>query len=296
MSVFRNLSPYFKFTPKEQKGVIVLIVLLVLVILTRVIAPIILMPDNANEVTIEVIQLLEEKEEKQKKEWDSSTKGKSSSVLIIDTSIFINPNNASQTDLLKLGFSEFSASNLIKYRNKGGHFYDIKDLFSIYGIDKSHLTSIQNNLIFDTIKVEVDFKQHTFQLIEINQSDAESLCIIPCVGPVISKRIIKYRSLLGGYYSLKQIKEVYGIDSTCLNNIAKYIEVDFDKLSKMNLNTVNEKELARHPYISIYQAKAIVKYRELIAPFDCLEQLKDNYILTQDEFLKVASYLSCGPI
>ena len=294
MSVFRKMSPYFRFTPNEQKGIIVLLVLLVFIILARVITPYIAIIGSKNATNIEVIQLLEEKEKKQKNDWKLSNEVKSSTVIFVDTSILVNPNKASLNDLLKIGLSEFSASNLIKYRSKGAQFYNIEDMMEVYGIDKAHIVSIQKNLIFDQKKEEVFSVRHTKQLIKINQSDFESLCQIPCVGPVLSKRIIKYRSVLGGYYSLDQIKEVYGIDSTCFKNIYEYIELDSINLNQLNINTLGAKELARHPYVSFYQAKAIVKYRELIGPFERLEQLEENYIFTRNELQKLAFYLSCG--
>ena len=47
--------------------------------------------------------------------------------------------------------------------------------------------------------------------IDINGCDSAALVALPGIGPVLSARIIKYRKLLGGFASVEQLKEVYGL-------------------------------------------------------------------------------------
>jgi len=48
-------------------------------------------------------------------------------------------------------------------------------------------------------------------LLDINTSDSSALVTLPGIGPVLSMRIIRYRNLLGGFWSVNQLKEIYGL-------------------------------------------------------------------------------------
>ena len=211
---------------------------------------------------------------------------------IVDTTIKFDPNTASFATLLKVGFSEFAANNLLKFCDRGGKIYAHNDLIKIYGVDSVFLTKINRQIVIAT---QIDeSKKYIKKLftIEINNADADTLQSIPCIGPVISKRIIKYRTQLGGFVSLHQLVEVYGVDSSCYKNILQYLILDVELIQKLNLNTVDEKIFNQHPYISKYQARAIVKYRELMGSFTRISQLKENHIFTKSELYRLVDYLS----
>ena len=48
---------------------------------------------------------------------------------------------------------------------------------------------------------------------DLNEVDSVWLTSIHGIGPVLSKRLVKYRKLLGGFNSIDQLKEVYGLSS-----------------------------------------------------------------------------------
>ncbi len=127
--------------------------------------------------------------------------------------------------------------------------------------------------------------------IEINQATADTLIHIPCIGPVLSERIIKYRIKLGGFVSISQLNEVYGIDSLCYKKIEEYIYIDTSLVQWLNLNIADEQTIYMHPYLSKYQARAIIKFRELMGDFVDVKQLKENHILTESELSRVVKYL-----
>ena len=49
-------------------------------------------------------------------------------------------------------------------------------------------------------------------VIELNQADTLTLKKIPGIGSTFARRIVGYRELLGGFYTVHQLAEVYGID------------------------------------------------------------------------------------
>lgn len=127
---------------------------------------------------------------------------------------------------------------------------------------------------------------------DLNQVDSVWLKSIYGIGPVLSKRIVKYRNLLGGFYSTEQLNEVYGLSPEALSNLKEKIFVQSDThLSKINLNTEDFKRIASHPYISFNLAKAIINYRDQHGAFNSVEEIKKIHIINDSTYLRVYPYL-----
>lgn len=61
--------------------------------------------------------------------------------------------------------------------------------------------------------------------LNINTVTAEELMAIPSVGENRAYAIIDYREHLGGYTSVEQIKDIYGISESLYQNISQYLIV-----------------------------------------------------------------------
>ena len=107
----------------------------------------------------------------------------------------------------------------------------------------------------------------------------------------LSKRIVKYRDLLGGFYSLEQLKEVYGLSEKTILQIEGMVEVDASKIHKVDLNFDNWKELAQHPYIQKNLAVQIIKFRTKYGSISEPSVLRDSMILNLNEYTKLRPYL-----
>jgi len=127
--------------------------------------------------------------------------------------------------------------------------------------------------------------------IEINRADSVKLLPLPGIGPVFASRIIKYRDLLGGYASVDQLMEVYGMSIETFDMIAERIVIDTTVLRKLDLNSATFKELLRHPYLEFEDVKALVNYRDFAESIQSLRELQDNYILPDSVMNKVIPYL-----
>lgn len=97
--------------------------------------------------------------------------------------------------------------------------------------------------------------------IEMNTCDTLQLKELPGIGPVLSKRIIKYRDLLGGYYSNIQLMEVFGMTAEIFKKCKPYLVADVSKIRKLDINNASFKEINAHPYISYDQTKVIFTTR-----------------------------------
>lgn len=136
-------------------------------------------------------------------------------------------------------------------------------------------------------------RRTAFQLkkIELNICDSTDLERLPGIGPILSARIIKYRNLLGGYVSVAQLKEVYGLRDSTYMIICDRITADSSFIKKININSAGFSELNRHPYLERYDVQGILKYREMKGRIDGISDLTDNKIMTGERALKVLPYL-----
>jgi competence protein ComEA len=129
-------------------------------------------------------------------------------------------------------------------------------------------------------------------IIELNTADSNLLQNISGIGPVFSARIIKYRDLLGGYTSLKQLKEVYGINDTIYNKIKNYLKLDTTHVKKISVNDVPFKQLLKHPYIDYYQTKAIFNYKSVNGPIKKVNEIITNKLVDTNNYNKLKPYLT----
>jgi len=127
--------------------------------------------------------------------------------------------------------------------------------------------------------------------IDLNRCDSADLDKLPGIGPVLSARIIKYRNLLGGYSTVEQLREVYGLRDSTFMLISGRVSADSALLRKININTAVFSELLRHPYLDKHDVQAIMKYRELKGRAEGISELIVNGILPGDKASRVSPYL-----
>lgn len=126
--------------------------------------------------------------------------------------------------------------------------------------------------------------------IQLNETDTLAWEALPGIGPTFSRRILKYRALLGGYERKEQLSEVYGLDTSG----AWYSRVLEDDvlLDSLKLNSDSIQRLWRHPYVSPSMASEWVRYRERAGKFNSLDQVRQGYLMTDSIFRKLVPYLS----
>jgi len=129
------------------------------------------------------------------------------------------------------------------------------------------------------------------QLLDINKCDSASLEALPGIGPVLSARIIRFRNLLGGFASVEQLKEVYGLTEETFNLVSGRLIADSSDVQKINVNSADYKQLIRFPYFDRYEVTAILKYRELLGKIEDFSELIDNKIIAPGKAGKIRPYL-----
>lgn len=128
--------------------------------------------------------------------------------------------------------------------------------------------------------------------VDINLADTLAFEQLPGIGKYFAKRICKFRNLLGGFYSKKQILEVYQMDSQRYNKIEKYLVANENVISKKNINEMNQYELRKHPYISSNLAQSIVNYREEHGAYNSMNELYNLHLIDTLNFRKIVNYFT----
>lgn len=205
-----------------------------------------------------------------------------------------DPNISTAEELLLFGLNSFQASNVEKYRKKGGRFYKPGDLMKIYGIDSNFFLAIRENIqIEETLLPSNDEIPYVNLQVELNAADSLTLIQLKGIGPVFASRIIKYRNLLGGFYSPNQLLEVYGFPEETFSELKRNFVVDTLRIKKVRINFAEYIDMVRHPYIEKENVEAVLKYRNKNGPFQSNEQLLAKGLLDSASYKRVKPYITC---
>lgn len=84
------------------------------------------------------------------------------------------------------------------------------------------------------------------------------------IGDALSERILKQKELLGGFVSMDQMKDVWGLSDEVVAKLAeRFLVMRVPSVKKININEASLKELAAFPYFRYKVAKAIVTHRSM---------------------------------
>ena len=209
------------------------------------------------------------------------------------TGVF-DPNSADYNQLIEFGFNRFQANNVINFRTKAGIFKNKIDLLKIYGIDSTFYKTIENYIQIEIAEESMIVSSKPVVIyIELNSADSTELVQLNGIGSVYANRILKYRELLGGFYSTSQLLEVYNFPEETYRKIEENISVDTVFIKKIRLNFAEYSDLLKHPYFNKKQVEAILNYRNKNGSFQDIFQLKSTGIIDSETFSKVRPYLTC---
>ena len=207
---------------------------------------------------------------------------------------FIDPNTADFNRLIGFGFNKFQANNIIEYRKRNGSFKTKTDLLKIYGIDSSYVKLIGDHIQFEnTEKFTITSNNPILVKVELNSADTTELKKLNGIGSVYAARILKYRDLLGGFYSVSQLLEVYNFPEETFKNIENNISADTLLIKKIRINFAEYADLLRHPYLNKKQVEALLNYRDKNGSFQNILQLKTNGLIDSEIFLRISPYFTC---
>ena len=196
--------------------------------------------------------------------------------------------------LQTIGFSARQAKLVIRYRDMIGGYRDMAEFEECYAVDSAMAARLRPYIIFED-RDSVETKPNKLELpIDINSADSATLVRLNGIGPKSAVHILRYRQLLGGYYSKSQISELEVVTEENFQRILPQIYCDSAKIKKIFINFARSNELEVHPYISNRMLKRIVNYRELKGGWSTIEEMIESNILSDEEAARLAPYLDFG--
>jgi len=209
-----------------------------------------------------------------------------------------DPNTAPETDLLRLGLSARAVKSILNYRSKGGKFRKAEDLGKIYTIGEEDFVRVAPFVSIGSSPdmAEAPVAHAGFAVpkgpLDINKANVEAWMGLPGIGEGRARQLINYREKLGGFQTIEQVAELYGLPDSVFQRIRPRLALHTAEIRKTNLNTVSADELCAHPYISKKQAALIVAYREQHGSFSSPEDLRKMRAFSDQAWLdKVLPYL-----
>ena len=219
---------------------------------------------------------------------------------------YFDPNNLSADDWKKLGLRDKTINTIRNFLSKGGKFKKPEDLKKIYGLlpdeyDRiaAYIRIADNNILppdeqefRPTANNNSSNNKPGYTVIDINTADTTDFIALPGIGSKLASRIVNFRDKLGGFYSINQLAEIYGLPDSTFQRIRKYLKLENDVLKKININTATADELKAHPYIRYSLANPIIAYRNEHGPFSKIEDLKKVMAVSEDVYKKILPYLA----
>ena len=87
-------------------------------------------------------------------------------------------------------------------------------------------------------------------VVDINTASATEWDALPGIGEVLSKRVVNYRAALGGFVSVDQVANVYGLDSAWVDDNRKRLKVQAGSHEVLCLDSLTFKALVKHPLLT----------------------------------------------
>jgi len=295
---------FFYYSQSERRAVVVLMTLIALFV-----AGIVWLPDVKKTLVVDMPErdsmgLKNFEREMQVKSFRRKERADSA---VVKSPVVLNPfdpNTADSIELSSLGLSRLVVRNILKYRQKGGHFRTVESFARIYGLKEKEFEKLKPYIrivrteksepvkvdsIASVAKVEKKvFKYPEGTQVDINLADTTELKKIPGIGSGIAKAIVGYRKRLGGFYSLEQLAEIKYVTP----ELFEWFKLEETSVRKLEINKSGLDKLRLHPYINFYQAKVIVEHRRKKGPIKSLSQLALYEEFTEKDLIRLSAYIS----
>lgn len=210
--------------------------------------------------------------------------------------VTFDPNSVSGEELKEMGLNQKQVSSIIRFREKGGKFRSKEDFAKMYVISDAEYSVLEPFIMIASSNEKAiknnDKIAKVKQIVELNTADSSALVSLEGIGPAFARRIIALRKRLGGFYSVDQLLEVKGIDSTNFQIIASQCTVNQFLVRKINVNTASLDELRTHPYIGYNIALSLINYRKQHGVYQQLEDIKKSALITESVYVRISPYLT----
>ncbi|MDX6183082.1 helix-hairpin-helix domain-containing protein [Flavobacterium sp. Fl-77] len=273
---FRSLVQYFRFTNQQRTGIFLFLVVIVSLQLVYFFVDFNgkekITPDEQKWMTLQhQIDVLKSLKYNQKPK------------------VFtFNPNFISDYKGYKLGMSVQEIDRLLAFRKENKYVNSAKEFQEVTKVSDSLLLAISPYFKFpDWVtkgnaakKFKKDSNQKIFLkkekivTLDINQATQEDLMKIYGIGEALSIRILKQKESFGGFVSMEQMNDIWGLSPEVVVELNLHFKVSaIPKFKKIAINDASLKELSQFPYFRYALAKQIVTYRSMNGKITNIEDL-----------------------
>lgn len=218
-----------------------------------------------------------------------------------------DPNTLDAAGWKRLGVREKTINTIKNFLAKGYKFRHPDDIKKVYGLREEdaerlmpyiHISQKEHSVGGSHFNSEnkaytanAAFENKRKLVIDINTADTSAFISLPGIGSKLAARIVNFREKLGGFSSVNQLGETYGIPDSTFQKIKPQLQCNQPALKTININTADINVLRAHPYLRWNIANAIVNYRQQHGNYKSVEDIRNIDIVTDDLYNKIAPYL-----
>ena len=302
----KNIKELLSFTRNERIAIAVLMIILLFVFLYPHLVP----KTKIDDAGFEEFKSMVDEFEKHATEADPTktlTQPNNTSMQKYEKPKFetfdFDPNTADENTFMRLGFSQKQAAAIITYRNRGVKFKTADDFKKVYVVSDENFARLKPHVkIASTANPQPETTEkptlvnentttRSIVFVEINSADTTELKKLRGIGSYYARQIVDYRTKLGGFANINQLKEIRGIDAERFAMFENQAKADASLIKKLNINISTAKELAQHPYIDNYLARGIEQYRNIAGKIEHIQQLVKEKIITSEQSEKLNDYM-----
>ncbi len=186
-----------------------------------------------------------------------------------------NPNFITDFKGYQLGMSIAEIDRLLAFRKQNKFVNSAKEFQEVTKVSDSLLKVISTNFKFpdwvnNKSNAAINYKNGTFEkkekltILDINQATKEDLMKVNGIGNALSERILKQKEVFGGFVSMEQMSDIWGLSPEVIEKLqTNFVVKNIPNLNKIAINKASLKELSQFYYFKYPLAKAIVTYRSM---------------------------------
>lgn len=186
-----------------------------------------------------------------------------------------NPNFITDFKGYQLGMSVEEIDRLLAFRKQNKFINSAEEFQAVTNVSDSLLRVMAPYFKFPdwvrhkrefglTYPKTNSFKNEKSKVLDINEATKEELMKVYGIGDKISDRILEQKEKLGGFVSMEQMQDVWGISPEVFEKLKNSFIVKATlNIKKININNASIKELTQFPYFKYSLAKEVVVYRSM---------------------------------
>ena len=186
-----------------------------------------------------------------------------------------NPNFITDFKGYKLGMSVVEIDRLLAFRKLGKYVNSDEEFQKVTKVSDSLLKTMipyfkfpdwvnNKKSNFETFTNKDFTKKEVLKVLDINQASKEDLMKVYGIGDGLSERIIRQKEMFGGFVSMEQMEDIWGLSPEVVENLKSHFKVfELPNVKKLNINNASVKELNQFHNFGYALAKEIVTYRTM---------------------------------